>query len=225
MGGSGLPCFLRADFTFLLRLQFVSIPFLKGLRQMRLGFGQINAIRKEAGHRFGAQAGRRDSRLGEHQCGFTLVELIMAMVIAGILAVVATPLFFDTDIFRSKGFADQVQATLRFAQKAAIAQRRNVCVAVTSGTITLTIASSSGAASVCDTPLIFSEGGNSITSPSAAITISALPVPVPVNFGFEALGKPFDTVGNASTARKSFTVSGAPNTIFVEAETGYVHSP
>lgn len=187
--------------------------------------GQIDATRQEAGHCAGARASVFDLRSGVPQGGFTLVELIMTMVIVGILAVVVAPRFFDTDVFRSKGFADQVQATLRFAQKEAIAQHRNVCVAVAAGSIALTIASLNGAASACDTPLIFSDGGNSITSPSAAIAISALPVPVPVSFGFDALGRPFDTPGNASVAQKSITVSGAPEIISIEAETGYVHSP
>lgn len=159
------------------------------------------------------------------QRGFTLVELIMTMVIVGILAVVVAPRFFDADVFRSKGFADQVQATLRYAQKEAIAQRRNVCVAVTAGAISLTIANASGSTSACGPDLALPAGGNSIASPSAAITISALPVPVPVNFGFDALGKTFDTVGNPSTAQKSIAVIGAPNIIYIEHETGYVHSP
>ena len=154
--------------------------------------------------------------------GFTLVELIMTMIIIGIISAVAIPRFFDTDVFRARGFADQVQAALRYAQKVAIAQHRNVCVEVTAGTITLKIASTSGAASVCDTPLIFSDGGNSITSPSAAITITLAPA-APATFSFDALGRPYDELGTTPSTQKSFTVSGAPSSIYVEAETGYVH--
>ncbi|MEK7810720.1 MAG: prepilin-type N-terminal cleavage/methylation domain-containing protein, partial [Pseudomonadota bacterium] len=56
------------------------------------------------------------------QRGFTLVELITVMVIVGILAVVALPRFFDKNTFDSRGYADQVISTLRFAQKVAVAQ-------------------------------------------------------------------------------------------------------
>ncbi len=146
--------------------------------------------------------------------GFTLIELIMVMVIVGILAVVVTPRLFDANVFKSRGFADQVQATLRYAQKEAIAQHRNVCVAMTASDITLTIASASGAASACNTNLVLpGQAANKISTPSAAITL----IPATASFVFDALGKP--SVAN------TIAISGASNNIVVEAETGYVHSP
>ena len=77
------------------------------------------------------------------QQGFTIVELITIIIILGILAAIAAPRFFDRNVFASRGFHDQVIATLRHAQKTAIAQRSFVCVAfsavgVTPGTVTLT---------------------------------------------------------------------------------------
>lgn len=163
------------------------------------------------------------NRLKENR-GFTLVELIMVMVIVGILGAVVAPRFFDADIFKSRGFADQVQATLRYAQKTAIAQHRNVCVAMTASDITLTIASISGAASACDTNLLLpGQVTNKISTPSTAITLTLSPA-VPATFNFDALGKPFDVLGTTpSTVRKSITISGATNIIYVEVETGYVH--
>lgn len=147
--------------------------------------------------------------------GFTLIEMVMTIVIVGILAVVAIPRFFDIDIFRSRGFADQVQASLRYAQKIAVAQRRNVCVALTSGDITLTIASAGGAASACDANLTSPTGESpyKISTPSASAALSYSSA----NFSFDALGR--------TAAQQTISVGGATNPIIVEAETGYVHSP
>ena len=154
----------------------------------------------------------------ECQGSFTLVELIMTMVIIGILAAVAAPRFFNNNVFQSRGFADQVQATLRYAQKEAIAHRRNVCVTFTlpaPSTITLRIATLAGAASACDANLIAPTGGAyGITAPPG-IAFAALPAA----FSFDALGRP------NPNALQTLTIVGATNPIAIEAETGYVHSP
>jgi MSHA pilin protein MshC len=148
----------------------------------------------------------------KYQTGFTLIELIMTMVIIGIIALVAAPRFFDNDVFQARGFSDQVQASLRYAQKSAIAQRRNVCVTFTANTVTLTIAATAGAASPCDTNLQSPTGDTSyvITAP-AGIAFAALPA----NFSFNALGRP--------TSAQTIIVTGAANSITIETETGYVH--
>jgi MSHA pilin protein MshC len=195
---------------------------------MRLSSSQVEAIKQETEYFFGVQVDPwlLGSRVGDNQRGFTLVELIMVMVIVGILAVVVAPRFFDANVFKSRGFADQVQATLRYAQKEAIAQRSNVCVAMTTSTIALTIANASGAAIPCGPNLALPAGGNFISAPSG-ITLSSSPLPPPVSFNFDALGKPWDVlVTTPSVVQKSITISsGATNIIYLEPETGYVHSP
>ncbi len=144
------------------------------------------------------------------QRGFTLIELIMVIVIVGILAVFVAPRFFDANIFKARGFADEVKATLRYAQKIAVAQHRLVCVAIiaptaSSAKLTLTIANSS-AANVCALPLSLpASAGNTIQSNDATAT--------PANFSFDALGRP--------SAGQLITV--ASYAITVESETGYVH--
>lgn len=198
---------------------------------MRLSAEQIEAIKQETVNYFGVDARVRlfCSRVDDNQhpqgvrrwvprCyaatllqrGYTLVELIMVMVIVGIMATVVAPRFFDNNVFQSRGFADQVQASLRYAQKEAIAQHRLVCVALAATSVTLTIASTS-ADVTCTPPLPFPAGGNFINAPSG-VTLSPA-----VTITFDALGR--------TPVQPPITVSGATNNIVVEAETGYVHSP
>jgi MSHA pilin protein MshC len=185
---------------------------------MSLSSSQIERIKQGIKQFFGVQVDSwlLGSRVGNDQRGFTLIELIMVMIIVGILAAVVAPRFFDANVFKSRGFADQVQTTLRYAQKEAIAQHRNVCVAMTASTIALTIANASGAASPCGPNLVLLTGGNSITAPSG-IALTSSPVAPPVSFNFDALG--------TTAVTQTITVSGATNNIVVEAVTGYVHSP
>ncbi|MDO8291693.1 MAG: type II secretion system protein [Gallionella sp.] len=155
--------------------------------------------------------------------GFTLVELIMTMVIVGILAAVVAPRFFDTNVFQSRGFADQVQATLRYAQKVAIAQRRVVCanfdLVAVRNTITLMIDSDTPPDGACN----LAPAGNLQSPTGGASYVIEAPdgvafgtAPAPVNFSFNALGTP-------TNAPQTISITGATNAIIIEAETGYVH--
>ena len=58
--------------------------------------------------------------------GFTLVELVVVIALAGIMVAVAAPRFANGDIFETRGDAGLLSSTLRYAQKTAIAQRRDV---------------------------------------------------------------------------------------------------
>jgi MSHA pilin protein MshC len=99
------------------------------------------------------------------QFGFTIVELIVMIVIIGIIAVLALPRFADRSDFQARGFQDETRSLLRYAQKAAVAQRRNVCVTLGGTGVTMTIDNSTPANGVCDiapAPSCRSEGGTPV---------------------------------------------------------------
>lgn len=146
--------------------------------------------------------------------GFTLIELVVVLLVVGILAVFAMPRFSGRAAYDTQGFYDQLGAALRFAQKAAIAERRNVCVAIAAGSLTLTRATAAGSAAACtDTlPIPSVDNSNTLDATAAGVTLSPV-----ASFSFDALGRP--------SAGATITVSGDPpdRVLTVEADTGYVH--
>ena len=139
-----------------------------------------------------------------------MVELITTMIIIGILAAVAAPRFFTQQAYSDRGFYDQTLAITRFAQKSAIAIRRNVCVNVASPSISLTYASAAGSGSACDTNLPSPVGGSSpftITAPTGT-TLSPS-----TTITFTGLG----------SAASTTTLTVSSRTVTIESGTGYVH--
>ena len=181
---------------------------------MRLSISQIEAIKRYAEHPCGHRSRTR-------QRGFTLVELVTIIVILGILAAVAAPRFFDRNVFDSRGFHDQVIATLRHAHKTAIAQRRFVCASFTANSLTLTY--DPIAPSAVHTAMTACPGGTDLTSPTGAVPYTVTSANAsffggaPAAFNFDALGRP------SFAAQRGITVNGYATVILIEAETGYVH--
>lgn len=107
--------------------------------------------------------------------GFTLVELVTILILIGILAVVALPNLDQAQGFGATSFNDRVAASLRFAQKSAVAKRRMVCATVAPGSLTLGVDGSFGAGN-CAVAMAGPDGVNpAATSPSANVVLAAVP--------------------------------------------------
>lgn len=152
------------------------------------------------------------SRKPGGQGAFTLIELVMTLVVVGILAVTVVPKFFERSTFDSLGFHDQTLAVLRYAQKAAVAQRHTVCVSFAASSVALTLALAPPPSTTCNMSLTGPDGSApyQIAGP-AGVSYAA----VPADFYFTALGQ--------ASAGQTLQVAGVPKTITVEGETGYVH--
>ena len=140
--------------------------------------------------------------------GFTLTELVVVIIIATTLAAFAAARI-NTQSFNTEGFANEVAATVRYAQRIAISQRRDVAVTISGNSLSLTYPGVGGAA-VQKPP-----GTDPFTISKSGISLSG------TGFTFNALGKP--TAGTTTTL--TITGSDSPptvKTVTVEAETGYV---
>jgi len=146
--------------------------------------------------------------------GFTLIELIVIMIMLGVLAVVAVPKMNSAMSFRALEFRDQTITALRFAQKTATSHRRLVCVAFTSGSVTLTIDHDHSGACDSQALLIPGSSSNSVqgTDSNAVFAVT------PATLYFQPNGQGTDAAGNIVTINA--TIDGMA--VYVAGATGYV---
>lgn len=153
--------------------------------------------------------------------GFTLVELITVMLVISIIAVVAVPRLSMNQAFVAAGFHDTSQAMLRYAQKLAIAQRRDVYVNLVADTSTLCLSYTAADPACSDTSptRLVADPQN----PGKRFAQTA-PGGVSLSAGFSAFR--FTSLGQPMPdAAYTLAVTGDDmvRTITVERETGYVH--
>ena len=170
---------------------------------------------------------REETRLSN--AGFTLIELILVLILVGILSLYALPRFFNKDTFDTRAFGDKARATVRYAQKVAIAQNRPVFVDFSSGRIALCFDAACN--TFVNSPSVKQANAscaNSTTWMCEALPANVVIAPANQRFFFNALGRPFN-IGNAEPvstfALLTITLTGGSlnSTITIEPETGYVH--
>lgn len=154
---------------------------------------------------------------GSH-AGFTLIELVTVLVLAGILAAVAAPRFFSTSPFAVAGFANEVRAGLRHAQSVAMASGCDIRVALSSSGIVLqrwtggsNCNDHAGTLATLTRP-----GGGSYqaTAPDGVGVTEA-------SLYFDSLGRPRDDATNTLLS-SDLALSIGTDTVTVTAQTGLV---
>jgi len=147
--------------------------------------------------------------------GFTILELVIVILIAGIISFLAAGRLNDTGEVNAQGFADQVASTLRFAQEAAVAQRRLIYVNVNagSGLVNACLDSSNACASPLQAPG-YGGAGLAVQAPGG-VTLSTNTT----QFTFDAMGQPS---ANSQVQIQTSASDGHQFTVTVEPVSGYV---
>jgi MSHA pilin protein MshC len=180
--------------------------------------------------------------------GFTMVELIVVILLAGILAAIGVSRFFNRAGYDADAFTEQTRTMLRYAQKLAIAQNRPVYVQASSTGLALCYASGSTCAATSLVPAPSgSNSGSAATrtrcvvgntyvanwyceAPPAGSTFTVPPAAAN-SFYFNGLGRPYmagDVISAASDASSftamsfAITAEGSTRTVTLAQETGYV---
>jgi MSHA pilin protein MshC len=140
-----------------------------------------------------------------------MLELVIVILIAGILSFTAIGRLNNTGEVNAHGFAEQIASTLRFAQEAAVAQRRLLYVNVNAGTGLVNACLDNA----CTQPLAAPGGGSvSLQAPGGVVLSTNA-----AQFWFDGLGQP----STGSQIQIQATASdGQVFTVTVEPTSGYV---
>ena len=144
--------------------------------------------------------------------GFTLIELIAAILIIGILAALAGPTFFDTLPFTERGYADEVASAMRTAQKIAVASGSTVSFSIDANgyRVTQRAAQSTSCTAPWPNAVTLSDGSTLAGTSPTGVTVGS------TQFAFDANG---NVCGGAAVA---VTIGSKPFTVTVQSAGGLV---
>ncbi|HMK86415.1 MAG TPA: GspH/FimT family pseudopilin [Steroidobacteraceae bacterium] len=149
--------------------------------------------------------------------GYTLVELVVVMAVAGIMAAYIAPRFWNQQSFSDRGYADELAAALRSAQKAAVITDCPAELSLSANSYVATQQAPSG--NTCNpadtswtTPILSADG--SPIQDSAPANTSASPTGV---FQFDTQGRLASSPGSTITVG-THTISIVPGTGLIQVQ-------
>ena len=165
-----------------------------------------------------------------------MVELVVVIVLIGIIGSIAAGRFFERSTFDTVAWTERVKATLRYAQKRAIAQNFPVYVHLTPDRVSVCL-EDKAACDGADMRVPAPGGGNSGSGPTRAACGSdswmCEAAPGAVSMGLPGVpgaglgGVRFDGLGRATMldgfgGQLQITGEGITRTVAIDAESGYV---
>jgi len=149
--------------------------------------------------------------------GFTLIELVIVIALMGILGAVAGSRMLTSQGFASRGFYDETQAVVRYAQKTAIAWRRTIVVCVEADKL------SAISNSDCNAPVYVPHPANPANPLKSSTAPSGVTLSPTGSFSFDSGGRPSVPLPGTTITLNSTNADDPVRQIIVAAETGYVY--
>ena len=142
--------------------------------------------------------------------GFTLIEVIVAIILTGILAAYAIP-NLNIGGFRTQGFEQQAMAAIRYGQKQAIGSGCNIDVSISASGCTVQYGApvETGCAAASTSLVNPASGQNNFCNNSTPDTGAVLPASIQ----FDKIGRP---TGSSSINLGTITIT-------ITSETGFAY--
>lgn len=148
--------------------------------------------------------------------GFTLVESVAVLVIIGILAVVVVPRFSGGDVYKARGFLDEIASAARYAQRLATTTGCAVQFVVDANGYSLEYEDPCGSGSFGTSPVPHPARAEPFAASTPAVV--TLTVAGTGTVVFDALGRP------SSNCQVTASADGFSRSFVIHPGTGYVET-